>query len=73
MALAGLAVTVNKYVSGLDDETMKTAEEAEEHLSQNHWTNIVTNTLLRILDPHTSITGRTLQMCHLVNQFIHNI
>ncbi|KAJ8304115.1 hypothetical protein KUTeg_017698 [Tegillarca granosa] len=36
-ALAGLAVTVNRFVAGQEEETMEAAEDSTEYLSHSHW------------------------------------
>ncbi|XP_074650317.1 focadhesin-like [Tubulanus polymorphus] len=52
LALAGLAVAVNRYVTNQDPDVIAMAEDSTEHLKIGHWTLTVVETIFRVLD-HT--------------------
>ena len=67
--LAGLAVTVAKYASGLDD--VATATDSTGYVGMPQWIVMVTNTLMSIADVNFRPTSRILPMCKQVNPERH--
>lgn len=62
-ALAGLAVTVNRYRNGLDTEVIKATEESSEFLSPSHWLTVVIDTIMSLMDVAFTPKGKLLGLC----------
>ncbi|XP_063431997.1 focadhesin-like isoform X2 [Mytilus trossulus] len=62
-ALAGLAVTINRYGSNLDKESLEVAEESTEYLSHSHWLTVVMDTIMCLADVNHKPKGSLLGLC----------
>ncbi|CAH1796123.1 unnamed protein product, partial [Owenia fusiformis] len=51
LALAGLLTIVTSHTSTLDEKALKLADEDSAHLSNNHWKQIVCDTIMAIAEP----------------------
>lgn len=65
-ALAGLAVTINRYGSNLDKESLEVAEGSTEYLSHSHWLTVVMDTIMCLADVNHKPKGSLLGLCQQV-------
>lgn len=65
-ALAGLAVTVNRYGTNLDKEALEAAESSTEYMSHSHWLTVVMDTIMCLADVSHVPKGALLGLCQQV-------
>ena len=65
-ALAGLAVTINRYGSSLDKESLEAAEESTEYMTHSHWLTVVMDTIMCLNDIKHKPKGGLLGLCQQV-------
>ncbi|KAK3602758.1 hypothetical protein CHS0354_027755 [Potamilus streckersoni] len=63
LALSGLALCVHRFATGLDNDSLKEAENCTQHLSHSHWLTVAMETLMLLMDVNYNPKGTLLGMC----------
>ncbi|XP_067665779.1 focadhesin-like [Haliotis asinina] len=63
LALAGLAVAASRHATGLDEDSLKAAEETCQHLSHSHWLTVAMDTIMCLMEVSFKPKGKILGLC----------
>ncbi|XP_046545325.1 focadhesin-like [Haliotis rubra] len=63
LALAGLAVAASRHATGLDEESLKAAEDTCQHLSHSHWLTVAMDTIMCLMEVSFKPKGKILGLC----------
>ncbi|XP_071110148.1 focadhesin-like [Haliotis cracherodii] len=63
LALAGLAVSASRHATGLDEESLKAAEDTCQHLSHSHWLTVAMDTIMCLMEVSFKPKGKILGLC----------
>jgi len=76
MALAGLALATQHFVTSLDNKDLKRANEFKEHMSHSHWLMLVIDSCMSLVDftykPKAGLLGLCQQVrnTYTINSFL---
>ena len=69
LSLAGLLNIVHRYATSLEPAELKTAESSTEYKSHSHWSIIVIESLMSLVDFQYKSKGNLLGLCQQVQIF----